>query len=331
MNLLVAFFSLLCLIAVPWIGTAMGFKFFLAVVMPYGALAFFICGVIYRILRWAQVPVPFRIPLTGGQQKSLSYINNARFDNPSTRLGLLGRMFMEIFFFRSLFRNTKAEVVDSHRVVQGSAKWLWLGSLIFHWSLLIIVIRHSRFFLEPVPSFIILLQSLDGIFETAVPVVYITCLLFIAALFYLLIRRIFVPLIKQLSLLQDYFPLMLLLAIGITGILMRHIVKVDVAAVKELALGLVTLKPIVPAGIGTIFYTHLFLICSLLIYIPLSKLMHFAGVLMSPTRNMINNNRMKRHINPWNPEVLTHSYEEWEEEFKDKLLQAGIPGEDINE
>jgi nitrate reductase gamma subunit len=81
----------------------------------------------------------------------------------------------------------------------------------------------------------------------------------------------------------------------------------------------------VPEGIGTIFYVHLFLVCSLLAYFPFSKLLHMPGIFMSPTRNLANNNRMVRHINPWNPQVKVHTYEEWEEEFHDLLKGAGIP------
>lgn len=55
--------------------------------------------------------------------------------------------------------------------------------------------------------------------------------------------------------------------------------------------------------------------------------MHLAGVFLSPTRNLANNNRTKRHINPWNPPVKVHTYEEYEEEFRDKMVAAGIPVE----
>jgi len=34
---------------------------------------------------------------------------------------------------------------------------------------------------------------------------------------------------------------------------------------------------------------------------------------------------MKRHINPWNHPVRVHSYEEWEDEFRDKIVTAGLP------
>jgi nitrate reductase gamma subunit len=63
----------------------------------------------------------------------------------------------------------------------------------------------------------------------------------------------------------------------------------------------------------------------LAVYFPFSKLMHFGGVFLSPTRNLANNSRRKRHINPWNQPVQTHTYREWESEYEDKLKLAGIP------
>jgi len=43
------------------------------------------------------------------------------------------------------------------------------------------------------------------------------------------------------------------------------------------------------------------------------------------TGALANDNRMKRHVNPWNHPVKVHTYEEWEEEFHDKIVAAGLP------
>jgi len=90
-------------------------------------------------------------------------------------------------------------------------------------------------------------------------------------------------------------------------------------------MGLVSLQPTIPDGVGTLFFVHLFLVCILFAYFPFSKLMHFGGVFMSPTRNLINNNRAKRHVNPWNYPVKVHSYEAYENEFRDRMIEAGLP------
>jgi nitrate reductase gamma subunit len=102
---------------------------------------------------------------------------------------------------------------------------------------------------------------------------------------------------------------------------------VDIQAVKQLALGLVTLNPTVPAGIGAIFYVHLFLVCVLLAYFPFSKLMHAPGVFLSPSRNMTSNNRMVLHVNPWNYPVKFKTYPEYENIFREAMYEAGIPVE----
>ena len=141
-------------------------------------------------------------------------------------------------------------------------------------------------------------------------------------------RRITNPNLRYISLAADYFPLLLILAIGITGILMRYFFKTDVIAVKELAIGLVTLHPKIPATpISPLFYVHLFLVCVLFGYFPFSKLMHAPGVFMSPSRNMIANNRWVLHVNPWNYPVKFHPYMEYEDKFREPMIEAGIPVE----
>ncbi len=62
--------------------------------------------------------------------------------------------------------------------------------------------------------------------------------------------------------------------------------------------GLVTLHPMVPAGVGPIFFVHNLPGQRALAYSRFSKLMHMGGVFLSPTRNMMNNNRMERYVNP---------------------------------
>jgi nitrate reductase gamma subunit len=100
---------------------------------------------------------------------------------------------------------------------------------------------------------------------------------------------------------------------------------VDVAGVKELALGVLTFQPHIPDGVGLPFYIHLTLVSILIAYFPMSKLMHMAGVFLSPTLNLANNSRIHRHVNPWRREVPVHSYEEWEDEFREAIKKVGLP------
>ena len=188
-----------------------------------------------------------------------------------------------------------------------------------------ILLRHFRFFTEPVVFFVPLVQYLDGFFQVGAPSVYLTSLIVVVALGYLLFRRFANPQVRYISLVADYFPLFLILGIAISGILMRHFFKVDVVKAKELTMGLIGFHPVVPDGIGSLFYIHLFLVSALVIYFPFSKLMHMGGVFLSPTRNLSNDNRARRHVNPWDYPVEVHTYEEWEEEFGDKMEAVGIP------
>ena len=177
------------------------------VIIPYIALAVFVFGIIYRVVKWARSPVPFRWPTTAGQQKSLSWIKANNLESPYNIWGVLGRMFLEIVFFRSLFRNTKVELRDGPNITYASNKYLWVGAMLFHWSFLVILLRHFRFFTEPVWSMVYWLQSIDGLFEFNVPTLYLTDIFIIGALLYLLGRRIVNSQVRYISLLTDYFAL----------------------------------------------------------------------------------------------------------------------------
>ena len=105
----------------------------------------------------------------------------------------------------------------------------------------------------------------------------------------------------------------------------RYVSKVDIVSVKELTMGLVTFKFTLPDGISGIFFVHMFFVSILLAYFPFSKLMHLGGIFMSPTRNMRSDTRVRRHVNPWNYPVEVHTYDEYEDEFRDKMIEAGLP------
>lgn len=328
MGFILSFIVVLVLVAVSYFGAlaGAGARGFFGIVVPYTALLIFLAGFVLKVLKWAKSPVPFRIPTTGGQQKSLPWIKDSKLDNPSSTMGVIGRMFLEIFLFRSLFRNLKTELQDG-KLAYGWEKWLWIAGLVFHWCFLIVLIRHLRFFLQPVPAIITFIDAMDGFLQMGIPHFLMTGALLLAAALYLLLRRFSIPQVRFISLAADYFPLLLIIGIATSGILMRYFYKVDIVSVKELTIGLATWNFVNPKGIGAIFYVHLFLISTLFAYFPFSKLMHLGGVFLSPTRNLANNNRVKRHVNPWNYDVKVHTYQEYEDEFRDKMKMAELPVE----
>ena len=299
-------------------------SFLLTAILPYATFAVFIGGFIYRVVKWARAPVPFRITTTCGQQTSLPWIKNNSLESPADVWGVIGRMALEVFLFRSLFRNTDVAIVGK-RPVYGSAKWLWFFGLLFHWSLLIIVLRHLRFFIEPITAWINGLSAVDGFFEIGVPTLYLSDGALLLGLTFLFLRRLVVPQLRYISLVTDYFVLLLLLGIVTTGLLMRHFFPADLIQIKNMALGWITFVPAMPKEVGPVFYIHLCFVLTLLVWFPFSKLMHMGGIFLSPTRNLANDNRMRRHLNPWNAPVKVHTYEEYEDEFREKMKLAGLP------
>jgi nitrate reductase gamma subunit len=313
-----------------------GFKVIFGIIIPYIAFIVFVIGFIYRIMGWARSPVPFSIPTTCGQQKSLPWIKPNRIDNPFSKGAVVVRMFLEIVCFRSLFRNTRLKLKNGPKLVYNLEIFLWVGALAFHYAFLTVLLRHLRFFTEPVPMAIQMLENLDSFFRVEVlydvarvglPGVYLSGIVLLAAVAYLFIRRVFIANVRYISLASDFFPLFLIFGIALTGILMRYFSKIDITAAKELTMGLVTFHPTIPAGVASIFYVHIFFVSILLAYFPFSKLMHLGGIFLSPTRNMPADTRMTRHVNPWNYPVHVHTYEEYEDEFREKMVDAGLPVE----
>ncbi len=322
--------AVIALTLFAWAGSAIpGMDFVFGVLFPYLAMGFFLVGFCLKVIYWGKSPDPFKIPTTCGQARSLPWIKRQPLEAPANVFEVAGRMFLEIVLFRSLWRNTSTTVHEGPKLAYESSRWLWLFAIMFHYSFLVVILRHMRLFLDPVPFPVAWLNYLDGMLQIGMPPVYITDLTLVLALLFLLARRLILRTVKYISLANDFFPLFLLLAIALTGILMRMFLRtdVDIIAIKRLAVGLVTFSPAITSDISSIFYIHLFLVCVLLAYFPFSKLVHMGGVFLSPTRNMANDSRQRRHINPWNPDIKPHSYASYEDEFREDMIEQGIPVE----
>src|SRR5512135_1644831 len=144
-HFMVALAAVAGLMVVAFIGVRANLQLLFGVVVPYLAALIFIEGIIYRVIHWARSPVPFRIPTTGAQNKSLPWIERSlgeKLDNPADTAHLVGRMALEVLAFRSLFRNTRTELrqdpndPERARLVHWSYKWLWLGGIAFHYAFL---------------------------------------------------------------------------------------------------------------------------------------------------------------------------------------------------
>jgi len=326
MQALYALFIVVLLILFAFFGVwGLGWNNLFAVIIPYAAVAIFVIGIIYRIIKWARAPVPFHIPTVCGQQISLPWIKSDKIESPHSTFGVIIRMAMEIFLFRSLFRNEKVQIENKQKLIFKGNRILWLGGLTFHWSLLLIVFRHTRLFTQPVIGLVNFVRDMDSLLQGLIPILYITDIAIVIALTYLFIRRVVYPQIRYISLPSDFLALFLLLGVVIFGILMRFFYPVDLEGVKELAMGALTFKPVVPSGVGLPFYYHIFLVSVLVAYFPFSKMTHSAGIFLSPARNLKNNSRQQRHVNPWDYPVKVHTYEEYEDEFREAMRGVGLP------
>jgi len=228
-------------------------------VLPYIAFAIFVIGVIYRILYWARSAVPLKIPTTAGQQPTFKFIRRTwidKIDSPSNKFWTVVRMLFEVFLFRSLFRNTRYYIEKAGKNVD--TRWLWLFALLFHYSLLIIVIRHLRFFTNPTPEFVSLIEHLDGLVGVAItPPLLMTGVIALVALAFLWGRRIFLAKERSISLPSDHIILFLMAVILISGLLLRYVIKTDLTYVKMFALSIVTFKPPSPEVLANLHWLFL--------------------------------------------------------------------------
>lgn len=335
-NYMVSLMAVIVLFLIAYVGAQQGtgLQMVFGIILPYLAIVLFVVGFVRKVLGWARSPVPFQITTTCGQQKSMPWIKQAKIDNPSSRLTVVIRMALEILCLRSLFRNTRMKLRGGPHLTYQLEIFLWVAALAFHYAFFAVVVRHLRFFTEPIPCFVTLVENLDSFMraeviydaiQVGVPGIYASGWVLLAAVVYLFLRRVLLPQVRYISQAADYFPLFLIMGIALSGIFMRYFAKVDVVAIKELVMGLVTFQPTIPEGISSLFFAHLFLVSILLMYFPNSKLMHFGGIFLSPTRNMAGNTREVRHVNPWNYPVKVHTYDEYEDEFRDKMVEAGLP------
>ena len=126
--------AVVVLFLISYVGVeALGLQILFGIVIPYVAIIIFVAGFIYRVMGWTRSAVPFKIPTTCGQQKTLPWIKPNSIDNPTTTGGVVIRMFLEVLFFRSLFRNTRMKLKEGSKLSYQLEIFLWLGALAFHW------------------------------------------------------------------------------------------------------------------------------------------------------------------------------------------------------
>lgn len=224
----------------------------------YVATAVLVLGVARKIRLYAKTPAPLKIPTTPA---------------PTTAAGVRWRMTREVVLFESLFK---------------SSKWTWIFGWLFHFALLLVTLRHLRYFQDPVWLPVVLVQPFGTYAGFAM----------VAALGGLWARRWLVDRVRYISTPSDHLMLALLLAIGLTGLAMRFVAHTDIIALKAFMLGLMRFNW-QPLPADPVLLVHLALVALLMLIFPISKLLHAPGLFFSPTRNQADNAREVRHISAW--------------------------------
>jgi nitrate reductase gamma subunit len=227
-------------------------------VLLYAATAVLVAGVGYRVWLYARTPAPLKIPTTPA---------------PVTRGGVALRMLREVALFESLFR---------------SNLWTWAFGWLFHAGLALVLLRHLRYFVEPVPAWLAFVQPFGMWAGVAMA----------AGLAGLWARRFLVPRVRYISTPSDHLMIALLVVIALSGLAMTFVAHADIVKVKAFILGLLWFdwQPL-PGDV--LVAVHLALVAVLMLIFPFSKLLHAPGVFFSPTRNQVDDPREHRHLAPW--------------------------------
>jgi [DsrC]-trisulfide reductase subunit M len=257
---------------------------FLFIFLPYLSAAIFLIGVLYRFWVWGRTPVPLRIVTTPA---------------PRTRGGVIWRLIGDSLWFPSLFKGDR---------------FLWAAGLAFHILLWLVLLRHLRYFLYPVPGWVEGIQDLGLYAGYLIPI----------PLALLLARRLADEKVLYVSILGDYFSLFLLLGITLSGTLLRVFFRTYLVEVKAYGLSLIHLQPVIPM-VHWLFGLHFFLVLVLLIYFPFSKLMHSGGLFWSPARNQ-RGNFETRFVNPWDFPVAYNPQNLWPPEKYHQALAESREG-----
>ncbi len=208
------------------------------------ALLWLLAGTVFRTAIWLRSRSRFLIPLAPA---------------PRSSRGVVARLVLEVFTFRSLAR---------------ASKITWLASLVFHYGLLWVLIVHLRFVFETLPLMLLPFIQYSGWATLGL----------LSGLVVLLARRVLVDRIRYISAPSDYLHLVLLLAIALSGALLKRVWPANLFEVGEFLRGAISLHWVsVPDHSGV--WVHLTLVLVLLLVFPVSKLIHGVGIVFSPTFN----------------------------------------------
>jgi [DsrC]-trisulfide reductase subunit M len=220
-------------------------------ILPYLTIAVFVIGMIYRLRIWTKTPQPGAVTL---------------FPAPKVGKATFFSVIKESFLFPSLFKGDKL---------------LWLFAWFFHLTLAFIFIGHVRVITDFPWLWNALGINADKMSAISGGIAGIAITGFIILLF---IRRIIVLRVREISNLSDFFALILIISILMTGNIMRFGEHFDLAITRAYFSNLVTFS-VTAASMPSngMFMLHFLLAQILIMFIPFSKILHFGGIFFTQT------------------------------------------------
>ncbi len=197
--------------------------------LAYIAYAAFWCRIFFHLIVWLKATKRYKaIPVL----------------KPGQSARVCAMSAIDIFFFRRLFE---------------SSKLLWLGSWTFHASFVFVILRHLRYFLDPVPACVTFLQPAGRFAGYVLPL----------SLLYLIMLRLLgrKRYVSRYVSYYNFFLLGLLLVISSVGLVMHMFFVPDLMAVRDFALGILAFR-LNPLPQSTLFIVHFALVLVLLPYLP---------------------------------------------------------------
>ncbi|MBU0519752.1 respiratory nitrate reductase subunit gamma [bacterium] len=224
----------------------------IAIGLPYVTIIIFVVGMGYRFRSWIKTPQPGKMTL---------------FPAPPADKSLLWPVIKESLFFPKLFKADRS---------------LWIASWIFHAMLALIILGHLRVFTGLFDRMLagmgVNVENMSATAGGAAGIVILVCGLM------LLFRRMLYKRVREITNFSDFFALLLVLAIIVTGDWMRFGEHFDLEITRTYFAQLFTFSFVgmtLPAS--GLFWTHFILVQLLIIYIPFSKILHFGGIFFTQT------------------------------------------------
>lgn len=147
----------------------------------------------------------------------------------------------DLFLFRRLFLSNKL---------------LWIGSWMFHLAFAFVLIKHLRFFLDPVPSIIIVMQPIGTVAGYVLPV----------SLVYLFSLKMIRERQRYLSRL-NIFVISLIFLISTSGLALKFVARPDLVQIKAFMIGVLKFSS-EPVPESSLFLFHFIMVLFLVPYLP---------------------------------------------------------------